>query len=195
MNVARTCMLGLLALPLAAQSTDFSAGGALIYGLDSYKKAVNSTMGLTLNFGYDTAVYKSGIPARITFGVGLMPGKERNGLKTSLTLFQLAGDILVQTDVPGLRGVFGLSVNSYSARFSGYESPAVFDADHHFPFRDAKGLKGGLRLGVEYAFTTRWSGQALLQATELAGRQRYDPLIRQGGINPSWLEFGARYKF
>lgn len=195
MNVARTCMLGLLALPLAAQSTDFSVGGALIYGLDSYKKAVNSTTGLTLNLGYDTAVYKSGIPARITFGVGLMPGKERNGLKTSLTLFQLAGDLLIQTDVPGLRGVFGLSVNSYSARFSGYESPAVFDADHHFPFRDAKGLKGGLRLGVEYAFTTRWSGQALLQATELAGRQRYDPLIRQGGINPSWLEFGARYKF
>jgi len=195
MNVARTCMLGLLALPLAAQSTDFSAGGALIYGLDSYKKAVNSTTGLTLNIGYDTAVYKSGIPARITFGVGLMPGKERNGLKTSLTLFQLAGDILVQTDVPGLRAVFGLSINSYSAKFSGFESPAVFDADNHFPFRDAKGLKGGLRLGVEYAFSTRWSGQALLQATELAGRQRYDPLIRKGGINPAWLEFGARYKF
>jgi len=195
MNVARTCMLGLLALPLAAQSTDFSAGGALIYGLDSYKKAVNSTTGLTLNLGYDTAVYKSEIPARITFGVGFMPGKERNGLKTSLTLLQLAGDILVQTDVPGLRGVFGLSINSYSAKFSGLESPAVFDAEHHFPFRDAKGLKGGLRLGVEYAFSTRWSGQALLQATELAGRQRYDPLIRKGGINPAWLELGARYKF
>lgn len=195
MNLARTCMLGLLALPLAAQSTNFSAGGALIYGLDSYKKAVNNTTGLTLNLGYDTSVYKSGIPARLTFGVGLMPGKERNGLKTSLTLIQLAGDILIQTEVEGLRGIVGLSVNSYSAKFSGYESPAVFDAEHHFPFRDAKGLKGGVRLGLEYSFSKRWSGQALLQTTELAGRQRYDPLIRQGGINPAWLEFGARYRF
>ena len=195
MNLARTCLLALLALPLAAQSTTFSAGGGLIYGLDSYKKAVNNTLGLNLNLGYDTSVYKSGIPARITFGVGLMPGKERNGLKTSLTLFQLAGDILIQTEVQGLRGVVGLSVNSYSAKFSGYESPAVFDAENHFPFRDAKGLKGGVRLGLEYSFSKRWSGQALLQATELAGRQRYDPLIRQGGINPSWLEFGARYRF
>jgi len=195
MNPARTCLLGLLALPMAAQSTNFSGGVALIYGLDSYKKAVNNTTGLTLNVGYDTSVYKSGIPARVTFGASLMPGKERNGLKTSLTLFQLAGDILIETEVQGLRGVVGLSVNSYSAKFSGYESPAVFDADHHFPFRDAKGLKGGVRLGLEYSFSKQWSGQALLQATELAGRQRYDPLIRQGGINPAWLEFGARYRF
>ncbi|MFN7958864.1 MAG: hypothetical protein U0P46_11165 [Holophagaceae bacterium] len=195
MNPARTCLLGLLALPLAAQSTNVSGGAALIYGLDSYKKAVNSTAGLTLNLGYDTSVYKTDIPARVTFGVSLMPGKERNGLKTSLTLFQLAGDILIQTEVQGLRGVVGLSVNSYSAKFSGLESPAVFDAEHHFPFRDAKGLKGGVRLGLEYVFSKRWSGQVLLQATELAGRQRYDPLIRQGGINPAWLEFGARYRF
>ena len=195
MNVARTCLLGLLALPLAAQSTHFSAGGALILGLDSYKKAVNNSTGLTLNLGYDTELYKSGVPARVTFGVGLMPGKELNGLKTSLTLFQLAGDLLVNTEVQGLRGVIGLSVNSYSARFSGQESPSVYDVDHHFPFRDAKGIKGGLRLGLEYTFSPRWTGQALLQTTELAGRQRYDPLIRRGGINPAWLEFGMRYQF
>lgn len=195
MNVVRTCFLGLLALPLASQTTNFSAGGALINGLDSYQKAVNATTGLTLNIGYDTTIYKSGIPARVSLGVGLMPGKDLRGLKTSLTLFQLAGDVLVETEVQGLRGVLGLSVNSYSARFSGYENPAVFDADHHFPFRDAKGLKGGLRIGMEYEFSQRWVGQALLQATELAGRQRYDPLIRRGGINPAWVEFGVRYRF
>lgn len=195
MIIARTCMLGLLALPLAAQSTNFSAGGGLIHGLDSYKKAVNATTGLNLNVGYDTSVYKSGIPARISLGVGLMPGKEQNGLKTSLTLVQLAGDLLIQTDVQGLQGVVGLSLNSYSAKFSGYESPAASDVEHHFPFHDAKGLKGGLRFGVEYAFNARWNGQALLQATELAGRQRFDPLIREGGINPAWLEIGVRYKF
>ncbi len=195
MNVTRICMLGLLALPLAAQSTNVSVGGALIYGLDSYKKAVNATTGLTLNVGYDTSIYKSGIPARLTFGVGLMPGKELNGLKTSLTLFQFAGDIIIETDSHSLRGILGLSINSYSAKFSGYESPAVNDAEHHFPFRDVKGIKGGLRLGAEYTFAPQWTAQVLLQTTELAGRQRYDPLIRKGGINPAWLEFGVRYKF
>ncbi len=124
-----------------------------------------------------------------------MPGKDLNGLKTSLTLVQLAGDLLVDTRVQGLRGVLGLSVNSYTARFSGQESPSVYDVDHHFPFHDAKGLKGGLRVGLEYAFNRRWTGQALFQTTELAGRDRYDPLIRRGGINPGWLEFGFRYQF
>ncbi|WP_243322590.1 outer membrane beta-barrel protein [Geothrix sp. SG200] len=195
MNLARTCLLGLLALPALAQSSPFSVGGGLILGLDSYKKAVNSSTGFTLNAGYDTNLLKSGVPARISFGLSLMPGKETNGLKTSLTLYQLAGDILVDTGARNLRGVIGLSLNSYTAKFSGQESPAVYDVDHHFPFHDAKGLKGGLRLGLEYATGSHWSGQVLLQTTELSGRDRNDPLIRRGGINPAWLEFGVRYRF
>lgn len=195
MNIVRTCMLAILTLPLAAQSTPFSAGGSLIVGLDSYKKAVNNSIGFMANAGWDTSVYKSGIPARLSFGVGFMPGKELNGLKTSLTLLQLSGDILIKTDLEGLRGVVGLSVNKYSAKFSGQESPSLFDADHHFPFHDVSGLKGGIRLGLEYSFSRRLVGEALLQTTELAGRQRYDPLIRRGAVNPGWLQFGARYKF
>ena len=195
MNVLRNCMLGLLALPLAAQSSQFSAGGALIVGLDSYKKAVNNSTGFFANVGWDTTVYKSGIPARLSFGAGLMPGKELNGLKTSLSLLQLSGDILINTDIQGLRGVVGLSLNKYSATFSGAESPSVFDVDHHFPFHDAKGIKGGMRLGLEYAFQKHWTAEVLLQATELAGRQRNDALIRKGAINPGWLQIGARYSF
>jgi hypothetical protein len=195
MNVFRTCMLGLLALPLAAQSSPFSAGGALIVGLDSYKKAVNNSTGFLANVGWDTTVYKSGIPARLSFGVGLMPGKELNGLKTSLTLLQFSGDILISTDFQGLRGVVGLSVNKYSAKFSGAESPSVLDVDHHFPFHDVSGIKGGLRLGFEYSFSKQIVGEALLQTTELAGRQRNDALIRRGAVNPGWLQLGARYQF
>jgi len=195
MNVVRTCMLGLLALPLAAQTTNFSAGGALILGLDSYKKAVNNATGFMFNGGWDTTVYKSGIPARLSLGVGLMPGKESNGLKTSLTLVQLSGDILIDTDIRDLRALVGLSLNQYTAKYAGAESPSTFDADHHFPFRDCKGIKGGLRLGLEYTFTKQITGEALFQMTELAGRQRTDTLIRKGGINPGWLQFGARYKF
>lgn len=195
MNVFRTCLLGLLTLPVAAQTSQFSAGGALIVGLDSYKKAVNNSTGFLANAGWDTTVYKSGIPARLSLGIGLMPGKEMNGLKTSLTLLQFSGDILVNTDLQGLRGVIGLSVNKYSARYTGAESPSALDVDHHFPFHDVRGLKGGLRLGFEYSFSKRIVGEALLQTTELAGRQRNDALIRNGAVNPGWIQLGARYQF
>jgi len=195
MKVIRTLLLGLLVLPLSAQSSAFSAGGALIQGLDSYKKAVNSRTGFLVNGAWDTKVLKSGIPARLSLSVGFMPGKELNGLKTSLNLIQVSGDILIDTQIQGLRGVVGLSLNKYSAKFSGEESPSAFDVEHHFPFRDVDGVKGGLRLGLEYRLTGRVTCEALLQTTELAGRQRQDALIRTGGINPGWLQLGARYTF
>ena len=110
-------------------------------------------------------------------------------------MIQLSGDILIETQVKGLRGVVGLSLNKYSARYSGDESQAAFDVDHHFPFRDVDGVKGGIRLGLEYSVNKQISCEALLQATELAGRQRNDTLIRKGAVNPGWLQFGARYKF
>lgn len=195
MNVIRTCLLGLLVLPLSAQSTAFSAGGALIVGLDSYKKAVNNTTGFLVNGAWDTTVLKSGIPARLSLGLGLMPGKETNGLKTSLSVIQLSGDILIETQVEGLRGVVGLSLNKYTAKYGGEESQSAFDVDHHFPFHDVDGIKGGIRLGFEYSVNRQVSCEALLQNTELAGRQRNDALIRKGAINPGWLQFGVRYKF
>ncbi len=194
MNIPRTLLLGLLALPLAAQSTAFSVGGGVILGLDSYKKAVNNSTGLMLNGAWETTVVKSGIPARVSLGIGFMPGKELNGLKTSLTVFQLGGDLLIDTGLPHLRGVAGLSLNKYTARFQGQESPSLYDVDHHFPFHDASGLKGGLRLGLEYAASRRSSLEFLFQTTELAGRQRNDTLIRRGAVNPGWLQLGFRYR-
>lgn len=195
MNHLRTILMGLLALPLAAGHPGFSAGGGLILGLDSYKKAVNSSTGFMINAGWETTLARTDIPARVSLNLGTMPGKAKNGLTTSLTLAQLAGDILFDTGTPKLRGIFGLSLNSYTAKFKGDESQSIFDADHHFPFHDCKGLKGGLRVGAEYALTPRFTLEVLLQATELAGRQRNDVLIRQGAINPAWMQLGARYQF
>ncbi|BDU77999.1 hypothetical protein [Mesoterricola sediminis] len=196
MKLIRTVLTGLLALPLAAaQPTGLSVGGGVILGLDSYKKAVNATTGFLVNVGWETQLLKSGVPARVSLAAATMPGKERNGLKTSLTLVQLTGDLLLETPSPRLRGIFGLSVNSYTAKFSGDESPSIFDAEHHFPFHDCKGLKGGVRLGLEYVQNPHLSYEAILQVTELAGRQRNDTLIRQGAINPGWIQLGARYTF
>jgi len=196
MKLIRSILTGVLALPLAAASpTGLSVGGGLILGLDSYKKVVNNTTGFTLNAGWETQLLKSGVPARVGLGVATMPGKELNGLKTSLTLVQLTGDLLLDTPSPKVHGIFGLSLNSYTAKFSGEESSSIFDADHHFPFHDVKGLKGGLRLGLEYVQDRHLAFEAILQVTELAGRQRNDTLIRRGAVNPGWIQLGARYTF
>lgn len=195
MNFARALTLGLLVMPLAAQSTPVSVQGALITGLDSYKKVVNNSTGFLVNVGWDTSITKSAVPARLSLGLGTMPGKEINGLKTSLTLIQLSGDLLIPTRIEHLRGIFGLSLNKYSAQKSGEESPSSLDVDHHFPFSDIKGVKGGLRLGAEYAFNRQVSGELLFQTTELSGRQRADNLMRKGGLNPAWIQCGVRYTF
>ncbi len=193
MNFARALLLGLAALPMAAQAGPFSVSGSLILGLDSYKKVVNQSTGLFVSAGMDARLGKA--PARFSLGVGAMPGKEANGLKTSLTLLQLSGDLLIPTSVDRLQAVFGLSLNRYTAQRSGEESLSPLDVDHHFPFTDVEGIKGGLRLGLEYRFQSRFTAELLLQATELAGRQRMDPLIRKGGLNPAWIQCGVRYSF
>lgn len=195
MNFARTLLLGLVALPLVAQSGTVSVGGALLTGLDSYKKAVNSTTGFGFDAGWETHLGKPTVPARLSLGLLFMPGKEINGLKTSLRSVQLSGDLLLPTGISNLRGIFGLSLNQYTASLSGTESQSALDVDHHFPFHDVDGIKGGLRFGVEYTFAKKFTAQALLQATELAGRQRNDTLLRKGGINPSWIQCGLRYTF
>jgi len=195
MNFARTLLMGLMALPLAAQSGPLSVGGAILVGLPSYKKVVNNSTGFLVDVGWETHLAKKAVPARLSLSLGAMPGKEINGLKTSLTLFQLSGDLLLKTDIENLRGIFGLSLNKYTASLSGPESSAAMDVDHHFPFHDVDGVKGGLRFGAEYTFRSHFTAQILLQATELAGRQRTDALMRKGGLNPAWIQCGVRYSF
>lgn len=194
-KILRTPLLGLLVLPLAAQSTDISVNGGLIRGLDSLKKATNNRLAYTVGGDYHTHIWGTEVPARIGLSLASMPGKEKFGLKTSLTLIQAHGDVFVETPSPALRGFAGLSINKYSMSTAGTESSTPEDIDHHFPVRDVKGLKLGLRVGLAYAFTKNVSGDVMLQQTELAGKDLQDPLIRQGGINPAWLQLGVNYRF
>jgi hypothetical protein len=199
MNRIRISLLAMLALPLAAQDTGFSAGGGFIVAPKSYfggyDKAVNNTLGYYVNGAYKMGTTDSKIAGRAGLTIGFMPGKERDGLKTSLTLYQVSGDLVIQTSIPSLSGVVGVSVNSYSASFSGVESQTADDTVHHFPFKNCKGIKGGLRLGLEYSFTKHLSGDLLFQQTELAGQVASDSFKRAGGINPAWLQLGLSYKF
>lgn len=193
-SILRAPLLALLALPLAAQS--FSAGGALLLGTESLKKATNSATGFALSADWRTAVPGSECQTRVGLTLAIMPGSERNGLKTSLGLSQAYGDLMLDTPWRPLRAAVGLSVNHYRMTRSGVENvDDPQDVDHHFPVRDVKGLKLGLRVGLTWDLTERLALEALLQQTELAGKDLEDPLDRRGGINPAWLQVGLRYRF
>jgi len=202
MRTLRSALVVLLALPLAAQG--FSVSGSLIQGLDSLKKATNATLAYGAGVDYDTHFYGTDVPVRAGLAFASMPGKENFGLKTSLTLAQVHGDLFVKTPCPGLRALVGLSLNTYSMSRTGTENADdALDIDHHFPIGDAKGVKFGFRLGLEYQLTPKWALELLLQQTELAGKDLSGDvkapdgteLVRQGPINPAWLQLGVTYRF
>jgi hypothetical protein len=195
LKTLRTSLIALVLLPLSAQTPGFSVGGGPIFGLDSLRKATHNALGFTLGGDYDSHILENRISSRVGLALALMPGSENHGLKTSLTLFQAHGDLMIPTGSEAWHGVAGLSLNSYSMSRSGTESQDPLDVDHHFPVRDAKGLKLGLRVGVNVTFSKSMSSELLFQQTELAGKDLQDPLIRQGGINPAWLELDFRFHF
>lgn len=201
MNRISLSLLALAALPLAAQDSGFSAGGGLIVApktyFGAYDKVVHNNLGYFVNGGYQLSTSQAEVSARLSLTVAFMPGKtqENSDLKTSLTLFQVSGDLLVPTPVNALHGVIGASLNKYSASFSGTESTDPADEAHHFPIKDASGIKGGFRLGLEYNLNKSVNIELLFQQTELGGQNANDPVIRVGGANPSWLQLGVRYNF
>lgn len=185
----------LLALPLAAQASPFSVTAGVVQGLPSLEKATHNRAGLTAGADWGTVLEGSGIAFQAGLALAVMPGKDWNGLRTSLTLRQVHGDVLVDTGSPATV-IAGISANVWTMRREGTEDAAdPLDADHHFPVRDARGLKLGGRLGVRWTFSPRWAVDVLLQQTELAGKDLADPLVRAGGVNPAWLEAGLRYRF
>jgi hypothetical protein len=194
--ISRALLLGSLAVPLVAQNAPFSINGGLISALDSLKKATDKSTALQVGADYHTKILDTEIPTRVGLTLAAMPGSERNGLKTSLTLLQLHGDVLLDGPGSAWNPVIGMSLNHYSMSRSGTENLAdPLDKDHHFPVRDAKGVKIGLRVGLDYAMTEKVSLELMFQQTELAGKDLTDSMVRVGGINPAWLEFNVRYRF
>jgi hypothetical protein len=182
-----------MAYPLAAQVT---ASGGLILPLDSLKKATNANIAYMAGADLGGHLPGTEVPARAGLSLAMMPGQQKNGLTTSLRLVQLHGDVFLATGTPKLRALTGLSLNSYSMSTSGNENTAdPLDRDHHFPMRDVAGLKLGLRLGLEYAITHSMALEMTFQQTELAGKDLQDPLVRQGGINPGWIQMLITYHF
>lgn len=194
-TLIRTSLLALLVLPLSAQQAGWGIQGGLIHGLESLKKATNASQGFHLGADYTTRLPHADMGVRAGAAFVAMPGSARHGLKTSLNLMQVFGDLWIPAGSPDLHVLAGLSLNHYSMSKSGSESLEPTAVDRHFPVRDVKGLKFGVRLGVSYRFSERFSGEALLQQTELAGKDLSDPRVRAGGINPAWIQLGVRYSF
>jgi len=192
----RTFLLGLLALPMAAQQTPLTVSGAVIGALDGLKKVTHAPLAGIVGADFIGEIPASELPVRIGLSYAAMPGKERFGLKTSLSLIQLHGDFFLEGPSKSLRVIGGLSVNKYKMYKNTHEDADPFDIEHHYPIRDDKGLKLGYRLGVEYALTPAIALEVLFQQTELAGKDfNNDPLVRQGGVNPCWLQAGVTYHF
>ena len=195
----------LVAGPLMAQSAGngFSVSADYIRGLDDLKKATNSITGFTLGAGYQNFIFNSEIPFRVSLNYQVLPGKSTDqDLKTSLKSVQVAGDIFVDTPVQHLRFVAGLSLQKYSVDNTG----SIRDVDgalvKSFPVDTGKGIKFGARLGFEYRFNRSWSGEVLYQLTELGSTPTVvgaeaDPAqgLGHGGINPAWVQLGARFHF
>lgn len=202
MRILRYPLVALMVLPLGAQG--LSVTGSWIQSLDSLKKVTNASTAYLVGADCDLHFVGTDVPVRVGGSIADMPGKEKFGLKTSLVLYQVHGDLFLQTGLPALRGLVGLSLNTYSMTKSGTENTDdALDVDHHFPVGDAKGVKFGFRLGLEYRLSTRWYLELLLQQTELAGKDLSGDikapdgteLVRQGGINPAWLQLGVTYRF
>ncbi len=193
--ILRTLLLGLAVLPACAQGSGFGIHGSLLAGLDSLRKATHGRGGITLGLDHQTRLPHADMGVRTGLTLGWMPGRTKAGLTTDLRLVQAFGDLRIPVGGSLVTAIAGLSVNHYGLTKTGTESDEPSDVERHFPVRDARGLKLGVRLGVSLRLSDRWSGELLLQQTELAGKDLEDPLVRPGGINPAWIQFGVRCAF
>lgn len=194
-----TLLLSLTAAgALSAQSGSFDAQGSLVVANDALLKVTRagSLGGLALGLGYTTSVRGSQIPIRYSLNAGLFPGKPLGTVKTDLSLLQLAADVHIATGFEKLAFTVGMSLNQYRLRNSGAPSELMSDLGnpnlkyyrYDWAVTQSKGLKGGVRLGLDYPLSSALTATALFQMTEL-GTGSY------GGINPSWIELGARWRF
>ncbi len=169
---------------LAAQETQktWTAGASLTSALDGLKEVTHNTTGFVVDFGYNGHLGNSTVPFRASLGYQYFPGSDHLGVKQSLTSFQLAGDIFIASAWTDLQFITGLSINKYRVKSEVAGLGSSTD--------NVKGPKFGARLGLEYRFTPAWSGQLLVQMTELG-----TDATNTTGINPSWIQAGAKFHF
>jgi hypothetical protein len=190
MNFSKLIMgLGVAALAVgtnlpAQDGNVWHAGLSVVKPLEGLKSVTNKS-GLGSGFigevGYTGQFASTTVPFRATLAVNSFSGDTVLGVKSSLIGYQLAGDILTNTGAKNLTIVTGLSLNKWKWDYTNPD-PTVIVKD--------KGIKFGVRLGLDYRINDHFSADALLQVTELGT----DPKSSVS-LNPSWLQVGVKYHF
>lgn len=193
MSFAKRISLGIVALALpsvmahAADGPTFFAGGGLIGALDSTKVATHSSLGFNVTGGMDFRIADGSYGFRPGIAINFLPGSEKDGVKTSLTDFQVYGDIVFDSGVKNLSFTAGLSVQRWYYKTT-YNAALAMPEDKGF----LNGTKLGLRAGAEYRFNSNLTAELMLQQTELGSK---DGEARYNNVNPGWLQVGVKYHF
>jgi len=202
MSFAKRISLGIVALALpsvmahAADGPTLFVGGGLLGALDSTKVVTHSTLGFNVTGGADFRVADGSYGFRPGVAIYFLPGSAQDGVKTSLTNFQVYGDVVFDSGVQNLSFSAGLSVQRWYYKTTadpGLASPLGLDEKGFL-----NGTKLGFRIGVEYRFNKSFTAELLLQQTDL-GSKDGDPkgTIYSPGSNvtPAWMQVGVKYHF
>ena len=203
---AFTILAGLASLPAFAEGgPTFHLGGSLLNQLDSAKSITNNSLGYSITGGADWSTSHNYM-VRTGLALNFLPGSAfgQTGrtdafVKTSLSSYQVFGDILVPSSYKDLSFVVGLSLQKWNYKTSKPAtsvSPIGADASSG----NIKGVKFGMRLGLDWKVNARWSAELMLQQTELGSQDnelkgnttdsRY-----LSNENPGWFQVGVRYHF
>lgn len=204
-------LAGLASLPVLAEGPSWNLGGALINQLDSAKAITNNGLGFAFSGAAD---WKTGQNYTVRTGLAVnylagsawdAPGWSYNGVKTNLMGLQAFGDLHIPTGNKDLHLVVGLSMQQW--RFSTTKPAAsVSPIQNHASdptSGNIQGIKFGMRAGLDWRFSAKWSGELMIQQTELGNWNKYDEprgYKEQGVVfltneNPGWIQIGVRYHF
>lgn len=207
-SFAKRVLFGIAALALpsamahAADGPTYYVGGAMLGALDSTKSVTHSTMGLAITGGAEFRSTEGSYAFRPGLAIYSLPGKAKDGVKTSLTDFQFYGDIVFPSGIKDVSFIGGLSVQRWyykTTADAGTASPLQLDSKGFNP-----GAKLGVRLGIEYQITPKLNAEVLFQQTDFGGlgadaKGNTDPstgaLINGDNVFPSWIQVGVKYKF
>jgi len=207
-SFAKRVTLGIAALALpsvmahAADGPNFFVGGALLGALDSTKSVTHSSTGIAITGGTEFRSSEGSYAFRPGLAIYSLPGSAKDGVKTSLTDFQVYGDIVFNSGIKDLSFTAGLSVQRWYYKTTadvGVASPLGLDDKGFHP-----GTKLGVRLGAEYRINKNVSAELLFQQVDFGSKDgdpkgNTDPstgaLLSGDNVFPAWIQVGVKYHF
>lgn len=173
---------------------------------ESLKKVTHASTGLLFGGSLRLSLPGTNIPVRYSLSAGTFPGRQHGTIKSNLGLLQAAVDVSF-SESARLNPFFGIALNKWRVQNSGTETitpdsvPGKPFPQYVWAVSGTKGVKAGLRMGVDYGLTAQWTVQALVQVSELGGGEiasaqpTATTRLNLGSVNPSWFQIGARYTF